>query len=250
MPRPLLAIETSTRAGAVALDLDGACETRVIPAEQRNAAGLLPAIDELLAAHKLQLADVGTVAFSAGPGSFTGLRIAATVARTAQFAAGCRVIAIPTFDVIAHAAAAECADHTLAVVADARRGEVFAAAYRIGPEGAVSVLEPVALRAPLPWLDSLPPPVAVAGPAVERLSAEIPARGARALSAEFSAPRVASLVALARGAERESRFSGPEQIRPLYVRPPECEEVYEQRRSEAIARREKSVDASPQKKVR
>jgi tRNA threonylcarbamoyladenosine biosynthesis protein TsaB len=78
----LLAIETSSRTGSVAL----ACGERPLGARQLSqdrphTAELLPAIDDLLRENGRRLADVDVFAYSCGPGSFTGLRVAATVRR-------------------------------------------------------------------------------------------------------------------------------------------------------------------------
>lgn len=86
-------------------------------------------IDAALAEAGCRLSDLDGIAFGAGPGSFTGIRIACGVAQGLAFGRGLRVIAVPTLAAIAHEAfRAHGWRHVLACV-DARMREVYAAAY-------------------------------------------------------------------------------------------------------------------------
>ena len=83
----LLAIETSGPHGGVGLALGGqTLGVRRLAADRRHTAELLPTIRDLLAKHGRRLMDVDVFAYSCGPGSFTGLRVAATIARMMQSA--------------------------------------------------------------------------------------------------------------------------------------------------------------------
>jgi tRNA threonylcarbamoyladenosine biosynthesis protein TsaB len=77
----LLGIETSSRVGSVALAVDGRIEAREIPTPREQTERLLALIDELLGGARLTVASLDAIAFGRGPGSFTGLRIAAAVAQ-------------------------------------------------------------------------------------------------------------------------------------------------------------------------
>ena len=77
----LLGIETSSRVGSVALAVDGRIEAREIPTPREQTERLLALVDELLGAAGLAVASLDGIAFGRGPGSFTGLRIAAAVAQ-------------------------------------------------------------------------------------------------------------------------------------------------------------------------
>src|SRR5262249_34159952 len=108
----LLAIETSSRDPTVALARDGQVLSRAWlepptrggrPAEANRtttslSVWILPTIESTLAWAGLRMQDLAVLAFSQGPGSFTGLRVAATIARMAQAVAGCRVVAVPTLE--------------------------------------------------------------------------------------------------------------------------------------------------------
>jgi tRNA threonylcarbamoyladenosine biosynthesis protein TsaB len=124
-PLNILAIETSTDLCSAALWLDGEIHAREVVAGQRNSELLLPLIDALLAAHALKAADLDGVAFGAGPGSFTGLRIACGVAQGIAFGAGVPVVGIGTLLALAESSRAE----RVVCCLDARIGEIYHAAY-------------------------------------------------------------------------------------------------------------------------
>ncbi|MHC4521456.1 MAG: tRNA (adenosine(37)-N6)-threonylcarbamoyltransferase complex dimerization subunit type 1 TsaB, partial [Planctomycetota bacterium] len=102
-PIPLiLAVETSSRLGSVALalgpDLLGA---ETFSASLRHSAEIFPTIGDLLERSGYAAADISQVHISVGPGSFTGLRIAVTVAKSMHLANSVRLITVNSLDVIA-----------------------------------------------------------------------------------------------------------------------------------------------------
>jgi len=110
----------------------------------QHAQRLLELCAELLAQAGLSWADVGLVAVGAGPGSFTGLRIALASARGIARAHGASVVGVSSLRALAEPLSGRAA----VAVLDARRGEAFIAAYRDGAELlAPSVCEPAALGA-------------------------------------------------------------------------------------------------------
>lgn len=122
----LLAIETSTEFCSVALLSDDRILANEILAGQRHSEILLEMIQELLANAALNLHQIDGIAFGAGPGSFTGLRIACGVAQGLAYAANLPIIGINTLEALAQKTAAP-----FAVVAlDARMGEIYHAAYQ------------------------------------------------------------------------------------------------------------------------
>lgn len=116
-----LSLESSTDAGSVALWRDGVVSERHCPPGQPSSATLLPLVSALLAESGLGFADLDAIAFAAGPGSFTGLRVACGVAQGLAFAHGLPVLPVGTLDAMAHAAAAL----RVAVCLDARMNEVY-----------------------------------------------------------------------------------------------------------------------------
>ncbi|HXE54444.1 MAG TPA: tRNA (adenosine(37)-N6)-threonylcarbamoyltransferase complex dimerization subunit type 1 TsaB, partial [Tepidisphaeraceae bacterium] len=101
MPRGL-AIETSGRISSVAIVEDG----RVLGEDQfphglQHAAEIIPRIDRLCRSHDWAPADLRELYVSAGPGSFTGLRIGITLAKTLALATGAKIVAVPSVRVLA-----------------------------------------------------------------------------------------------------------------------------------------------------
>lgn len=135
----LLALDTSTELCSAALWLDGRITAREEHAGQRHSELLLPMIDGLLRAAAVELRALDAIAFGAGPGSFTGLRIACGVAQGLAFGAGIPVVGIGTLLALAAASAAEQA----ACCLDARMRQVYYGAYRREAGGWTTVHEPV-----------------------------------------------------------------------------------------------------------
>lgn len=237
----LLAIETSARVGGIALLQGGTLLVeRPLDGRTRHASAALPTIRTVLADNGLRLADVDCVAFSRGPGSFTGVRVSATIARMLHDHGGAKVVAAPTLAAIAENFAGELKpEETLAVVLDAKRGQVYSAAYRRGPAG-LDEIEAPSVRPPGPWIASLREGAArvyVAGAGLSIHRSTCSEAGGQAVSEEYWQPRAATIARLGWRLATTGRFCERDAITPLYLRPPECEEVFEQRQAEARAKR-------------
>jgi tRNA threonylcarbamoyladenosine biosynthesis protein TsaB len=132
-PMNLLAIEISTELGSIAIWRDGELLRRDCPSGLAHSETLLPLIRASLPAAGLDFTDLHGIAFAAGPGSFTGLRVACGVAQGLAFALDLPVVAVGTLDAMALATGAE----RVIVLLDARMGEVyhgsFAAAGAMAP---------------------------------------------------------------------------------------------------------------------
>lgn len=122
----ILALETSTEYCSVALYLDGNIFNKEILAERRHSEILLPMVHEILAEAELTLHQIDGVAFGAGPGSFTGLRIACGVAQGLAYAATLPVVGISTLKAVAQ----KTGEQKVIVALDARMGEIYHAAYQ------------------------------------------------------------------------------------------------------------------------
>ncbi len=147
----LLAIETSTDVGSIALWRDGTLLVRACPAGVSHSETLLPLISATMAESGLGFADLQGIAFGAGPGSFTGLRVACGVAQGLAFAHDLPLLAVGTLDAMALASGGD----RVIVALDARMGEVYFAVFENGSARApAAVYAPAAV--PLPeengWL--------------------------------------------------------------------------------------------------
>ena len=123
----ILAIETSTERGSVAL-LDGstAVARADLPTRERHSAGIVPLLDGLLGASGWTLRDLEAVGAGLGPGSFTGIRVGLTVARGLAFSLGIPLKGVSSFEALARGAGGE---GRVAVFSDARRGRIYGALY-------------------------------------------------------------------------------------------------------------------------
>ncbi len=239
MGRVTLALETSGLSGSFALATaeEMLLEHTLLDARAYSAA-LLVEISAALAARELRCADLGLVCYSAGPGSFTGLRVAATVAAMLQAATGCDVVAAPTLEAIAmNALAAEPRPTTVVALLDAKRGQAYAAAYDVLDEGALHERRPPAVCDPQTLLAAFDPPPAVLGGGAGVHRAACEAAGATLLPEDFWRPRAVSVLQIGQRRAAAGLCCRPHEIVPIYVRPPECEEVYDARRAAARTRR-------------
>ena len=128
----------------------------------RRHAGALPGlIARVLADAGVRLPEVEAVVLGDGPGSFTGLRVGASVAKALVRSRGVSLHAVPALAAVAWAARPAPAERVLAV-ANALRGEVYAAEFRF-PEGRVEVLQEPTVWLPEQLLSNCPVPDVVAG---------------------------------------------------------------------------------------
>jgi tRNA threonylcarbamoyladenosine biosynthesis protein TsaB len=122
----ILSLETSSEWCSVAAWLDGKTLVREELAGQRHSELILPMIDALLHDAGVALAGFDAIAFGAGPGSFTGLRIACGVAQGLAFAAGIPVAGVSTLLAVAQGTGAD----RVVVCLDARMGEIYFGAFQ------------------------------------------------------------------------------------------------------------------------
>src|SRR5690349_16550235 len=123
-----LAIETSGRTGSIALVEGGAVVTEdEFPHGLQHAAEIIPRIDRLCRERGWTPVDLRELYVSAGPGSFTGLRIGVTLAKTLAFATGGKIVAVPTVSVLVRNAPPG-AMHVM-IVLDAKRDQIFTARF-------------------------------------------------------------------------------------------------------------------------
>jgi tRNA threonylcarbamoyladenosine biosynthesis protein TsaB len=141
----LLALETATHRLSVALWLDGRVLERAAESANGSSEWLLPNVHALLAEAGIPLKSLDGIAFGAGPGSFTGLRLAAGCAQGLAYGLDLPVLGIGSLEALAMASGESKAYACL----DARMNEVYVAAYENGVEIMASIVCPPA-QAPVP----------------------------------------------------------------------------------------------------
>lgn len=150
MSEKLLALETALNAGSVALFENGdIVASTYVSAPRRQAELLAPGIQSLLALLGWTPSDLDVIAVSAGPGSYTGLRIGLSTAKGLAFAVDADIVAVSTLEGMAHAALAFASEGDVVVPCiDARRADVYAAAYSVTEgRGLDAIIDPMATSA-------------------------------------------------------------------------------------------------------
>lgn len=136
----LLAIDTSSQACSVAI-MDGDNVTavhKIAPMQQTNL--ILPMIQDLLDSSSLNLNQLDAIAYGCGPGSFTGIRIASSVAQGLGYGANLPVIPVSSLAATAQAAFLEKQWRRLLVSIDARMKLIYWAAYEVSLDGCVELV--------------------------------------------------------------------------------------------------------------
>ena len=223
----LLAFDTATEQMNIALSVHGSVSVHEAVGGAQASATLIPAILGLLTEAGLTLRDVDAIGFGRGPGAFTGLRTACSVAQGLAFGAARPVLPIDTLLAVAEdargaAGAAEAAGtganpFTLWVAMDARMNEIYAAQYRFDAQGWQVLAAPMLISAPaLNQRWQLDPPAHIAGNAVTVFGALLEAPGAQ-LWPE-ARPRAAALMALAQSLWQRGAGLDAALALPLYLR--------------------------------
>ena len=128
--KPLLALETSGASLGVALrDDSGLLFEENVVAGALHGKALAPLIRKALASRQFKPADLGAVAVSLGPGSWTGLRIGISAAKALAWGAGLTLVAVPSFEALALDAARRAPGHARLLLRDARSEGFFVALF-------------------------------------------------------------------------------------------------------------------------
>ncbi|RYY80599.1 MAG: tRNA (adenosine(37)-N6)-threonylcarbamoyltransferase complex dimerization subunit type 1 TsaB [Moraxellaceae bacterium] len=137
----LLALETANEWCSVALfDGQAVVAHREDNRSREQTRLILPMIDAVLAEQGLNVASLQAIAFSRGPGSFSGVRINAAVAQALAWAHDLPVVPVSTLQAVAQAAYRQHQLTQVVAVLDARMNEVYAAAYQLDAHGLMQPL--------------------------------------------------------------------------------------------------------------
>lgn len=224
----LLAFDTATERMSVALEVDGVVWQIEDVGGARASASLIPAIRLLMAQAGIGWARLDAIAFGRGPGAFTGLRTACSVAQGLAFGTGKRVLPIDTLLVVAEDARSALGAPSVdagrvrpplrvTVAMDARMSEIYAAEYEFTDAGwtvavAPMLTGPAALNAA--W--RVRRPDLIAGNALAVFGTELDIGDIPLAPAAM--PRAVAMLPLARAALARGEAVDPAQALPFYVR--------------------------------
>ena len=208
----LLAFDTSTEALRIGLACGGGAPLLYTgPGGAQASASLVPAIQGLLAQAGLGLRALDAIVFGSGPGSFTGLRTACSVAQGLAFGANVLVLPVETLLAVAEDARSRTGADQVVALLDARMDEVYAAGYACSGglwrrQGAIQLLRPEAVAVPAGWT--------LAGNAFAAYGPRLPAAHARV----EAAPTAEALLRLAPGLLAAGEGRPADAALPVYIR--------------------------------
>jgi tRNA threonylcarbamoyladenosine biosynthesis protein TsaB len=221
----ILGLDTSTSCGSIALaDSQKPLGEWNLNVRRTHAGRLLPGIRHLLEETGTRISGIDGFAVSVGPGSFTGLRIALTTAKTLALVTGKPLIGLPTLDVLVKNV--PYAEGLICPALDARKSEVFAALYRKDDQGTTERLTDYLSVPPGTLSELFEGPTLMLGDAVplygERIANESP-HPIRFAPPECHYPRASNLCRLAIEKLSAGDHQHPRDVQALYARASDAE---------------------------
>jgi tRNA threonylcarbamoyladenosine biosynthesis protein TsaB len=226
----VLALETVTRAGSLAVFIDGVCHATAGDPSRTHAERLPRELLDLLARFGRRLDDVDRFGIISGPGSFTGLRVGMAAVQGLAISSGRTIVMLPTLEAMAlawmsHARASAQSLGIVGACLDGHRGEVFSAAWRVTGTDDLSdeqlvippqVGSPASLAADLARLSD-PRGLVLVGEDARRHASSFPS-GTEIVDVPVPLAEMAARVAAA----HPERAVAPHALRPIYIRRPDA----------------------------
>lgn len=244
----ILAIETSSRKGSVAIaSNEKMLAEKLFSAPLKHSAEIFPSIRDLLERFGLNPNQIEHIYISGGPGSFTGLRIATTIAKIMQLAHSAKIVSVDTLDVIAanvvdlfpentssvpnHKPPIFCGER-LAAVLDAKRGQFFIAVYERGTdEGQNAAGRPIwkkvlpdSLLTPSQLLERFvhrEKPLWLLGDGLLYYKDKFQSDGVHFFDEKYWSPRAGKVLLLGRQMALKGQFTDALTLSPNYLRKPD-----------------------------
>jgi tRNA threonylcarbamoyladenosine biosynthesis protein TsaB len=257
-PKPLiLAVETSGRAGSAAIALgEKLLAEAAFSGPMRHSAEIFPAVCGLLSDLGRKPEEIEHIYISVGPGSFTGLRIAVTMAKAMHLANNAKIVPVDTLDVIAanvttentvlassHRPQTSSIEHpassieNIATILDAKRSQFFIAVYqrntdqqdtsygsRATSHGIWKKIHPDSLMTAPQFLDQFAckeKPIWLLGEGLVYYKDKFKADGIRFLDERYWTPRAEKVHLLGWQKAKARQFADPLTLQPIYLRAPD-----------------------------
>jgi tRNA threonylcarbamoyladenosine biosynthesis protein TsaB len=221
----ILGIETSTAQISVAIGgHEGVIASAQARRGQRHAETLVPMVSYICQVAHVSLSEIGAVAVGVGPGLYTGLRVGISAAKAMALGLRTPMIGVPSLDLLAFPV--RFTNRLIVTLMDARRGEVFHAAYRSTP-GGIQRLGPHEVASPEDVASDLQAAnrdcLIVGDGGLRYADLLAPLRGIELAEAGLAYPSASALVQLAHAQALREEFVAPDEVRPVYLRRPDAE---------------------------
>jgi tRNA threonylcarbamoyladenosine biosynthesis protein TsaB len=220
----ILAVETSGRLGSVALARGPELlAEKQFSGPMRHSAEIFPAITDLLSRFNKKPDQLEQVYISIGPGSFTGLRIAVTLAKTLALANNTKIIAVDTLDCIAANVNPQDKSEQLGVILDAKRGQFFIAVYEKTQDAIWKKVFPDCLMTAEDFLARFSDKTtALIGEGLVFYKDKFAHKNICVLDEKFWNPSAANIHLLGRQLALQNQFADPLTLTPNYIRGPDA----------------------------
>ncbi|MBW8016982.1 MAG: tRNA (adenosine(37)-N6)-threonylcarbamoyltransferase complex dimerization subunit type 1 TsaB [Planctomycetes bacterium] len=233
----ILALETSGRAGSVALGWgDGIISEKFFSAPMRHNSELFETIAGLLAKSDSNPSDIAEIYISIGPGSFTGIRIAVTMAKMMALAKKIRIVGVKTTDALAENAKTCINEQNLqinriATIIDAKRNHFFTAVFEKNGDQWAKTTDDTLIKAAefVERFAGGDQPLWLLGEGLLYYKDKFAADGIKVIDEQYWAARASGIYKQGRKQAKNGDFTPPKQLSPLYLRKTDAEENLEKR---------------------
>ena len=226
----VLAIETSTMAGSVALiDGDELVSEYLLNIDITHSERLLLAIDCVMRDTRIPVDEIDGFAISIGPGSFTGLRIGTSTIKGLAYATNKPVVGIPTLDAMAENISFT--DYLICPILDARKKQVYTALYKRDAKNRLRKITPDLAIDPRDLLKKIQERVVFLGDGIKvyhTLIKEVLRDMAFFAPLNLRLPRAANVAKLSLNQFKKKNTLDLNTFTPSYVRPSEAEEKFKE----------------------
>jgi tRNA threonylcarbamoyladenosine biosynthesis protein TsaB len=226
VPPLILAIETATMCGSVALLSGNRClAEHSVDTASTHSRRLIQQVAQVMRETESEWEELAGIAVSLGPGSFTGLRIGLGTAKGLAMAAARPLLGVPTLDGLARQLIAPPASRICALL-DARKNEVYAAFYECNPAGIPARIGEYLVLKPAKLADLIETPTILIGDGTvvyRDLFRETLGETAILAPPRTFFPRAATIGLIGAEMYADQHFADPNTAVPIYVRPSEAE---------------------------
>ena len=222
----VVALETSGRFGSIAAVSVEATQAKIVgslplPTDNRTAQTLIPSLMNLLEISNWRVGELDMICATTGPGSFTGLRIGVTTAKTLAYAIGAKLVGVHTL--AAMASTVDSKDKRVWAILDAQRNEIFAACFQPGWQKNDGHFPDTIVVGADDFLSRIRPGDLVMGPPLSEVSERIP-NDVLLADASLWYPTAEAVALVGIAALGRGNVSDPMQFAPHYYRISAAEE--------------------------